>query len=297
VTAALRRSPAQSFFEWRASRRLVVLAYHDVPAADTFAWHVAYVREYMHPVSLPQVVAAIRAGRSLPRDAVLITFDDGDRTVYDVALPILRDWGVPAVTFVIPGLLDSEIPFWWYEVERLVERGARETGLPSTPPACVAALKRLPDNQRRSVVERLRKRVAGPPVRQPQLRRAEVATLAASGVSIGNHTYSHPCLDRCTDTEVESEIVQAHDALTEILGAAPSAFAYPNGMTQLSAARVLRALRYDVAFLFDHRIGAFPPNDPYAISRIRVSASAHPDRFRLLVSGLHSSVHRLMGRP
>lgn len=39
------------------------------------------------------------------RRGFLVTFDDGYRSVYDEALPVLRRLGVPATVFVLPGLL------------------------------------------------------------------------------------------------------------------------------------------------------------------------------------------------
>lgn len=296
LVSALSRSPAQPFFHWRMARRLVVLAYHEVVDASTFEWQIEYLRTEMHPVSLQEVTEALLSGRPLPARAVLITFDDGDRTVHDRALPILRRHGVPGVAFIVAGLLGTETPFWWREVEHLVSRGARHPALHGSPGACVAALKRLPDDQRRVAIEDLRRSVAGPAFRTPQLRPNELLALTAGGIAIGNHTFSHPCLDRCTPAAVETELVSAHERLTAIMGVAPTSFAYPNGNVDGPSAGVLRDLGYSTAFLFDHRIGAFPPEDPFAISRIRVSSTTDADRFRIRVSGLHSFVHRVIGR-
>lgn len=296
LDAVLRRSPAQPSFLRRASSGLVVLAYHEVADADAFTWQVEYLRTCMHPVSLADVIEAIRSRRDLPRRAVLITFDDGDRTVYERALPILRERGVPAVAFVIAGLLGTDTPFWWREVEELLRRGGRVPGLPLDPAECKRRLKRVPNDERLTLMERLRLSVAGPPVTMRQLQNSEVAALEAEGVAIGNHTFTHPCLDRCTDEAVATELVRAHEKLASVLGKAPVAFAYPNGNPDARGARLLAGLGYGAAFLFDHRIGRFPPPDRFRMSRVRIGSKTSPDRFRILVSGLHSSIHRLIGR-
>jgi peptidoglycan/xylan/chitin deacetylase (PgdA/CDA1 family) len=274
----------------------VVLAYHEVPDRDAFAWQLDYLRTMMQPVSLSAVLDAIRAGTSLPRRAVLITFDDGDRTIYEQALPVLRDRNLPAVAFVVAGLLGTDTPFWWREVEGLVGRGARMPLLPSQPAACVAELKRVPNAERQAWIAELRRSLDGPPVRMRQLDAAEIRALDAAGVAIGNHTFTHPCLDRCPPQVVEAELRQAHETLTGILGRAPLVFAYPNGNADLRAETLLGDLGYEAAFLFDHRISAFPPADPYRVSRVRIGSTVSPDRFRILVSGLHSSVHHFVGR-
>jgi peptidoglycan/xylan/chitin deacetylase (PgdA/CDA1 family) len=281
---------------WRASRRLVVLAYHEVSDTETFAHHVDYLRTRMHPVSLAEVTAALGSGRALPRRAVLITFDDGDRTVYEHALPVLRECGVPAVAFVIAGLMGTDAPLWWLEVEELVRRGATAAGLPPDPTECVRALKAVRNEERLACIGALRRSTGGPPTRMPQLQPSEVAALESGGTTIGNHTFTHPCLDRCNDDTLESEIRRAHESLTDILGNAPTAFAYPNGNGDQRAVPILADLGYQAAFLFDHRIGPFPPRDRYRISRIRIDSTTPPNRFRIIVSGLHSSMHHLMGR-
>jgi peptidoglycan/xylan/chitin deacetylase (PgdA/CDA1 family) len=296
LDGVLDRSPAQGYFRWRVSHGLVVLAYHDVPDADAFAWQVDYLREHMHPVALADVTAAMRARSTLPRGAVLITFDDGDRTVYENALPVLRARRVPAATFVVAGLIGTREPFWWREVDQLTRAGAAAPDLPPDASARVAALKAVSDSERRAALDRLRSSAPHARPTEHQLERSELRELDAAGISIGNHTLTHPCLDRCSDAILEAEIVQAHEKLLGILGKGPTAFAYPNGNADGRALRILARLRYDVAFLFDHRVGRFPPSNPYGVSRVRISSRTSPDRFRILTSGLHSAVHHLIGR-
>ncbi len=293
----LSRSPAQPLFRWRASHRLVVLAYHDVQDAANFARQVEYLAGEMHPVSLDEVLTALSGGRPLPRRSVLVTFDDGDRTVLDVGLPILQQWRVPAVAFVIAGLLDTEQPYWWNEARELLACGARASSLPTlTSPAQVPSLKRLPDEQRLRIVEELQQTAPRPATPARQLTGAELRTMETAAIRIGNHTFSHPCLNRCSDAKVRDEITRAHESLTRVLGAAPKAFAYPNGDVHAAAPPVLAELGYEAAFLFDHRVGRFPPADPFAISRVRLASTVTPERFRILLSGLHSAIHRAVGR-
>lgn len=297
LDSILYRSPAQPLFLRRSSRRLVVLAYHDVRDAECFERQVDYLTRALHPVSLDEVLEALQGGSQLPPGAVLVTFDDGDRTVYEKALPILSARGVPGVVFVIAGLLDTEQPVWWLEVEELTRQGATARMLsPLAPAARVGALKRMPDEQRLAVIEELRESVPGATIRAPQLRRSELRELESRGLRVGNHTLTHPCLDRCTPQQVNCELVRAHEILAEALDSPPRAFAYPNGNWDARAAATLASLGYDAAFLFDHRIGRFPPVDAFRISRVRVNSTTPLDRFRIIVSGLHPFLHHSLGR-
>jgi peptidoglycan/xylan/chitin deacetylase (PgdA/CDA1 family) len=57
-------------------------------------------REGYHPVPLAAVLDYVERGVPLPPKPVCITFDDGCVSVHDLALPILRELGFPAVLFV-----------------------------------------------------------------------------------------------------------------------------------------------------------------------------------------------------
>ena len=87
-----------------------------------------------------------------------------------------------------------------------------------------------------------------------QLEPDDLRRLRDGGVAIGNHTWSHPCLDRCTSQEVQRQVCLAHESLADVLGEAPAAFAYPNGNHDPRAERLLRELGYRAGFLFDHRL-------------------------------------------
>jgi peptidoglycan/xylan/chitin deacetylase (PgdA/CDA1 family) len=296
LDAALSWSPVQPIFNWRASRRLAVLAYHGVDDGERFASHLEHIKRVASPVSLEQVLASFEGGAPLPRRAVLVTFDDGHRSVLETAVPLLEARGMPAVAFVVAGLLDSERPFWWSEVIDLARAGGVATGLTGLRPEdVVRALKRVPDARRRAAIEELRASSSSAAVPVRQLTSSDLRTLEDAGVAVGNHTWSHPCLSLCDDDVRRDEIERAHSVLAAALGHAPAAFAYPDGDRDPRAAPVLRELGYRAAFLFDHRLSPLRPSDPLAISRLRVNSSTTLDRFRTIGSGLHPTVHRVRG--
>ena len=77
---------------------------------EAFRRQMIHLREHFHPVTCREVVAALDGGPPLPRDAVLVTFDDGYDDNHAFAFPILRETGVPATFFVATGHIDSGLP-------------------------------------------------------------------------------------------------------------------------------------------------------------------------------------------
>ncbi|MFD9123946.1 polysaccharide deacetylase family protein [Kitasatospora sp. NPDC059571] len=297
IDAALRHSPLQPAFRAVAAARLAVLAYHGIDDPPTFAAQMARLARTARPVSLAAVEQAVRDRRPLPPRSVLVTFDDGDPSVLTHGLPVLRRHRIPAVAYVIAGLVGSDRPYWWSEAAFLARHGGSADGLPpgTAPDGVVRRLKQVPDTVRRRALQHLRDTARRQAPRTPQLTAAGLAELRTGGVAIGNHTVEHPCLDRCTPARARAEVEQAHHLLAGLLGEAPTSFAYPNGNLDPHAERALTDLGYRTAFLFDHRHDRRLPRNPLRISRLRVNADTGPHRFDTILSGLHPAVHRLRG--
>ena len=81
-----------------------ILLYHhvanDTPASTSispaqFEQHMAYINEHHTVLPLTEIVAAIKAGKSLPANALAITFDDGYKNILTNGHPILRRYDFP----------------------------------------------------------------------------------------------------------------------------------------------------------------------------------------------------------
>jgi peptidoglycan/xylan/chitin deacetylase (PgdA/CDA1 family) len=69
---------------------------------ENFEKHINFLKSKKYTfVTLAEVVAYIRGEITLPKKAAAITFDDGYKSVYQNALPILLKHKVPATVFVV----------------------------------------------------------------------------------------------------------------------------------------------------------------------------------------------------
>lgn len=285
----------------RPARRLTVLTFPGAADPSVFRAQVDRLVRTANPVSLAQVQRALTTGAPLPAHAVLISFEHGHRSAVTTALPVLAARSVPAVAFVVAGLVDTERPYWWQEAEFLVQQGGRARNLSVRDPAGVAnALAALPDPDRRRCLEELRVTARRAAPGRPQLTAADLLALRDGGVEIGNHTYGDARLNQCDDYVVREEVVGAHERLTRLTGTEPSAFAHPGGVPDLRAEALLRGLGYRSAFLsdghlFDLRPTAASRPNPLRISRLQVSGRTTRGLIDAVLAGWSPAVRRLRG--
>ena len=294
--AWLARGPGRLALRGWRDDRLAVLAYHGVDDPEAFDRHLSWLDAHASVVSLKQVIGGLHGDRLPPRP-VLVTFDYGHRSVLEQARPRLAARGMPAVVFVIAGATDTEDPFWWEEVEGLSAQGGSASRWPGLGGRdLVRTLKAIPDADRRVALGELRASAGGELPTRRQMTGGELRALEAAGIAVGNHTMTHPNLNRCDDDVLVDEIADAHHRLTELLGHRPIAWAYPYGFHDRRADAVLTGLGYQVGFLFDHRRVRVPRADPLAVSRVRVNSYTGLDRFVSIVTGVHPAMHHWRGR-
>jgi peptidoglycan/xylan/chitin deacetylase (PgdA/CDA1 family) len=296
LETVLRWTPAQAVMQQRRRGRLAVVTYHAIHDADVFEDHLDVLEELGTLVSLEDVASNVADRKPLPSSPILLTFDDGDPSVLHTAAPRLHARGIPAVVFLITDLIGSDHAIWTTEVEELVASGGR-TSVEETADgrALVRMLKRSPDHVRLHAIDELRATASNGSPRAPQLDQAGIARLRQLGMAIASHTKSHPCLPQCSESVIDREVAGSRDALADLLGQPPIAFAYPNGDHDARSRGAVSRAGYALAFGFDHRLSPIPPNDPYAISRVRVNDGASENRVRTIVSGLHPAIHHRRG--
>lgn len=274
----------------------MVLAYRRVTDRRAFGAQLDRLRRVAVPISLPALEQAVREGRPLPPRSVLITFDDADRGVLDHALPALTARGLPAVAFVVTELIGTDRLSWRQEAAFLLANGGHARAVTGDGLAGrLARLAALPDPDRRRSLHELRVSSPARPPRRERLTPEQLRRLTADQVVIGNQTLGDADLRRCDDATVRAEIHTAHQALTDWLGAAPTAFAYPGGHHDPRAAGLLTDLGYPTAFVSDHRLNPRLPREALRVSRLPVDASCDRAQFEAVLSGLHPAVRRWRG--
>jgi peptidoglycan/xylan/chitin deacetylase (PgdA/CDA1 family) len=74
-------------------------------------------------ISTETLVDAIKEGADLPPRPVIITFDDGDISVYERAFPILQKYGLTGVVYIVGNYMDTDGYMSADQIKELVAAG------------------------------------------------------------------------------------------------------------------------------------------------------------------------------
>lgn len=244
---------------------------------ESFSRIVELVRTRYEVVSLDDVAAALRGESRLPSRAAALTFDDGYRSVLELADPILAGHGLPYAVFVPSGLVDSgsRVPTYVMRAA-LALTGETSVKLPGRRRAFKL---RTPDERLRAAehaAELLRTRprpeadAALSELRAllPDERWAEVdalfgseallgwpelRSLARRGVIVGSHTRDHAVLhDAQDERELVAQVHGSKAAIEERVGVECRHFCFPYGHPRDVSRKAVESARsagYRTAFM------------------------------------------------
>lgn len=312
-------------FRYINRKRLLVVMYHGITTTcyappiwtqlplETFRQHMEFLRIHYVPVSLSEVVKAIRGESTLPERAVLITFDDGLRNNYSVAFPVLQELHLPAAIFLTVDLIGSEEILWFDELYFLLQAAAELGISPDLPDASARTLlqggrvwesylitaetlKRAGTSARHRYMAALR---ADVPLDRRRLlgdfgllHWDEVRSMFRSGLAeFGIHTATHRILTELADDEWEHEIIVPKHTLEHELNTETTAFCFPNGRPRtdfsLDQLGPLRKAGYSCAFTTENNLFDWTGGDSMTIGRVPAGNDATSDTsfFPLNTSG------------
>jgi len=284
VTAALKRGLLSSGHYRRALARRVfpgvaVLGYHGLRAdawpdgsmafenlhvrASTFDAHCRVIRDTCDPISLDDWRAGLAGQAPLPPRPVLITFDDGYRSVFTMGAPILAAHRLPAVAFACSEPMDRRRLLWF---DHVAERDGE---------AAVEAWKARPYDEWLASCAQSTPTIGDDDPRA-FMTPGEVEALSRQpGIEIGGHTARHAILVHATPAAQRAEIAENRSAIERWTGRPVRAFAYPNGRPRVDydgeAVSLLLELGFDFAFTMRSSF-AMPDEPPFERSRFMIVA-------------------------
>jgi peptidoglycan/xylan/chitin deacetylase (PgdA/CDA1 family) len=241
-----------------------VLCYHGIALEDEHEWNPSlYITRsllrrrlellrdgHYQVLPLAEAIARLYAG-DLPPRSVVLTFDDGYHDFYEVAWPLLQEFGYPATVYLSTLRCDRNLPVFnlavplmlWRRRGRLYETGDHALGsldLRTRVSREQASQRiqelgvRLGPEGKHDLARRVSDLVGGDYDAMSRrrlltiMRPGDVTRLAAEGLDVQLHTHQHRT-PRDRD-KFREEIVRNRERIAELTGRSPAHFCYPSGL-------------------------------------------------------------------
>jgi len=309
--------------------RVRILMYHGVskqtfdPPYWTQLDYESFLRQMQYvKMHYTAIMASQLENIPLPRNAVVITFDDGLKNVYTNAMPVIKNLDLKAALFALPALSHKGQSIWPDRVyETIMKASVDEIDLTefSLPRYDLkgkttyerARLARELNGRLKSSPHALRLRVLdfldtfrGLSEQSPHpefrlMSMEELKTMAESGLfEIGLHTDTHPILSTQTREEQAAEIAGCMKKLEEAGIKYIHVFAYPNGRRQDFNDDTINILKdKGIRLALSTEDGLYSPGDDiYRIRRIPVGADMSRFEFAARLSGFYYFIRAIVGR-
>lgn len=239
----------------------VILSYHSIVedprrtdhilgisrAQADFERHMKTVSQRFSPVTMQDVAEFVKDGRRLPPRAVAVTFDDGFADNYEVALPILNRYSVPATFYIMVDAVENGRLPWYCRLRyainttkknRWFDAQSNQSYSLTTPQERKAAMiatwevgARLTGTVQQDFIRSVEESLEVEPVQVPHgfmMNWDQVRSLRRAGHTVGGHTVSHPNLAQVTQSEAQFEIKECKNKLQNELGEPIDHFSYPH---------------------------------------------------------------------
>jgi len=238
-----------------------VLAYHSISAITlpsleieqepaSFEQQVRYLIKNYRVISADDFLRCRADGGNFPKNAVMITFDDGYRDNYVNAFPILKKYSAPAVIFLTTDPIETGEPLFYDALRQAITNTSRrlldlrESGLRQyaiepgndllnsmTVREIIALSKTLDKSKKDRLIDTIRQQldVNGNHNNRIYLSWDEIAEMSAHGIEFGGHTKSHPQLSRLAYEECRHELETSKQIIEQRLGKKVRMLAYPFG--------------------------------------------------------------------
>lgn len=257
-----------------------------------FERHVKFFTKNYTVLSLDQVIDSLQQKKSLPKNSVVFTFDDGYADNL-IAANILRKYGANGTFFITTEPIGRESIFWLSEVTYLILKTEKEEflltlekerGFPLTDIGsrwkAVREVIRLIKSHNREVRENIRKQVLQQLGTEPLLEAVQnliltweqVREMQDMGMIFGSHTLTHLNLPNADPEDAIYEITDSRKVLEKRLGKKIRHFSYPNSGPYEYFNERIRQYVVDAGYessctsnngFVDHG------SDPFALERVR----------------------------
>lgn len=275
--------------------------------AKFFREQIEFMKSNFNIVTMEQVIESVSLGEKLPARALLLTFDDGYIDNYNIAMPVLEEFGVqgsffiPGKTFTTHQLLDvnkihyilasaniynlvddlkKEMDFYrgqefqYVSTEELYRQYAVANRFDIKETVFVKQMLQtiLPEKLRNIISSKLFMKYVG--VTEEQLAyelymsEEQIRTMKRHGMFIGLHGYDHYWLANLTVEQMQKDISQGVEALDEFIDKSQWVMNYPYGNYNNDVIEYISAKGACLGLTTEVRVADIARDNPLKLPRL-----------------------------
>ncbi|UPW19203.1 polysaccharide deacetylase family protein [Agarivorans sp. TSD2052] len=280
--------------------------------AEQFEQHLLFYKQQFDVLNEAQLLSLLDSQQAITKPYALITFDDGYIDSYQQAFPLLKKHGLSAMFFVVTEYTNGGSLAWWDEVAWLVKHSkVSQLKLEHWANAVDLSGKNEKQNIRKMLfafkadqqytmeqkLVQLRAICKAPALQNSLSLFAnwqQLQEMAASGMTIGSHTRSHPILAHLEPDQQREELDESRRYIENQLNSSVCMLAYPVGSTD-SFTEVTQMLAketgYRLAFSFMNGINKqLDEQSAYSLKRISVDGNKSVDSLKVQIMELNSKL-------
>lgn len=237
-------------------RKAIILLYHRITdevdfitkgmggkhtSIVNFEKQIRFLKKNFQLVTLEGLAFLLRTKDRDSATYLAITFDDGFRDVYSNALPILKEYKVPATIFLMTDYVNAHKLMWRHKQYYY-------------------------DYYKENINETAENNLAN----KLYLNWDELKLMQENGIDIGAHTRSHFTLSQMPSDQVRRQIQDSKNKVEEFLGSKVNTFAYPFGKKKDFNKEIKEVVKGEGFILACSAIEGinFSTSDIYALKRI-----------------------------
>ena len=200
---------------------------------------------------------------------LLLTFDDGYKDNFDMAVPILRKYKIPTIFFVATKYLNGKSIIFHDVIKFLVQEGFIKNHYLKISKELYLGVNNYSNEDVKNFNNIFNKNY---PMYRLMMNENEIKEIHENGFKIGNHTFEHDRLTFLNKRDQYQSIKIANDYLKNLLGVETKHIAYPNGLYNESTLNCLDELNIKFGYIV---IGGYnlQSDELQTLKRIGMNAS------------------------
>ena len=257
------------FREIIQKNRITILLFHDI-SPETAEFTFQFLQKKYNIIDLNDLLNAIDYKKliSLPKKALIITFDDGHIGNYKL-FPLIKKHNIPVSIFLCAAIINTNRNFWFTYKPSEGKKGE---------------LKKIINTERLAILNKFGYNQEEEHETPQALNKSQILEMREH-INFQSHTLFHPILTQCSYEDAKKEIVDSKKLLEKDYDLNVTAISYPNGDYTKREIEIARESGYYCGVTVDYGFNNIE-TDVYKLKRISVKDNYNIDELIVKSSGV-----------